>query len=89
MTDKEKALDLIDTFETIIGLSDLNVCHTDDLDKETKIVAIECALASLQIANNILIKYGEDNLELQNMDRELLKLENIKQNLLKIQNEEA
>ena len=44
MNYKQKAKELVDEFEDLLGHSDLNVCHTGDLDKETTITAKQCAL---------------------------------------------
>ena len=45
---KEKAKELIDKFEDELGHSDLNVCYTGDLDKETTITAKRCALIAVE-----------------------------------------
>ena len=41
---KEITKELVDKFEDELGHSDLNVCYTGDLDKETTITAKRCAL---------------------------------------------
>lgn len=41
---EEKANELIEKFKEEIWHSDLNVCHTDDLDKETAYLAKQCAM---------------------------------------------
>lgn len=45
---QQKAKELIEKFKDVLGHSDLNVCYTGDLDKETKETAKECALICIE-----------------------------------------
>ncbi len=66
MNYKQKAKELVDEFEDLLGHSDLNVCHTGDLDKETTITAKQCALICVDEIINLGFLYpGRDHEKIQ------------------------
>lgn len=69
---KIKAQRLVRKYIDILNTSDLNVCHTDTLENETRITAIECALYSVQFAKKC---YSPLNiLDLDDLEKEIKRM---------------
>jgi len=63
MTIEQQAEAIVDKYKNLLKTSDLQTCYTGDLDNETRITAIQCAITEVEAiieALDTVGYFGED-----------------------------